>query len=243
MKKITSFTLLLFTGFYCLAQNQGSLINRVMERYGGKWPKTLTFTQKTTFYTQEGKHKQTWYEAGIFPDKFRIDLDVEKGSSLIFNGDKEYRFKDNKLVSTGPNNNPLIYLIAGMYFDTTDIVQKKLTAMGVNVNAEFTTQLNGRRIQVVGSHKDGTMENQIWYDSENLYIVRFIQWKGINKMDIHFSGQKKINGIWHETIVDIFRNNQISQKEEYRNLETNVSLDPDLFNPEKSGSPNWTVKK
>lgn len=214
-------------------------LNKVINRYGGNWPKAITFTQTTTMYSAKGETKQTWYEAGIFPKYFRIDFDREKGNTVIFNNDKEYYFKENKLTRTGKINNPLIYLLGGMYFDSIDTVKSKLSKSGIDISKESTNVWKGRPVLVIGAKEGDTISSQLWFDVKEMYLLRFIKNDPKSKMDVRFAGQQKIGDTWHETIVDIYANGKLIQKEEYFDFKTKVKLNEAIFDPNQIGKIHW----
>lgn len=237
MKKVCLLALTLLATINVWAQT--TIIEKVMKSYGQKWPRTISFTQNTTLYTPTGEVKQTWYEAGAFPEKFRIDFDREKGNTVIFTDNKEFYFKAHQLSRTGANNNPLIYLLGGMYFEKIDTVKSKLSKIGINTLIESDGTWKGRDILILGAAKGDTTKSQLWFDAKNLYLVRFINSNGNNQMDVHFSGQKKIGNVWHEMIVDIFQNGKLKQKEEYLDFKTNIKLDEAIFDPNQFGKVHW----
>lgn len=216
-----------------------TVIDQVLKTYGNKWPKTLSFTQTTTLFTANGEVKQTWFEAGSLPKYFRIDFNRDKGNSVIFNGNTSFRFKEHKLVQTGVNNNPLIYLLGGMYFEKIDTVNSKLTKLGVDIKTQEKGVWKGKSVQILGAKAGDTTKTQLWFDTKELYLVRFIQHTGKDLMDIHFAGQKKIGSTWHEMIVDIYQNGKIIQKEEYADFKTNITLDERIFDPNQFGKIHW----
>lgn len=238
-KKIITSVFISLTHLTVNAQEVSQALNKVIETYGGKWPKTLSFTQTTTLFSPTGETKQTWYEAGSLPEKFRIDFNREKGNTVIFNNGKEYYFRENKLTRTGPIHNPLIYILGGMYFDSKDSVEQKLKNLGVDTKTESAGLWKGKNVLIVGALTGDTTKTQLWFDKKDLYLVRFLQNEGKDKMDIHFSGQKKIGNTWHEMIVDVYQNGKMRQKEEYMDFRTNVKLDDGIFDPDKFGSIHW----
>lgn len=218
---------------------QANIIDKVIDKHQKNWPKTISFTQTTTLFTANGVEKKTWYEAGSLPRFFRIDFDRAKGNTVIFDGSTSFRFKDHKLVKTGLNNNPLIYLLGGMYFDQIDTVKAKLNKMGIDLNISDKTIWNGKDVLVVGAKAGDTSKTQLWFDQQNLYLVRFVDRANQGNMDIHFSGQKKTGLVWHETIVDVYENGKMIQKEEYSDLKTDIKLDLRIFDPNHFGKIHW----
>lgn len=240
MKRIISFSFLLLIAMQVNAQKTSSLIDELVNKYCGKWPKSISFTQKTVLINDSTKIYQTWYEAGIFPDRFRIDFDRAAGSSAIFSGDKQYRFTNGKLTRTSPNNNFLIYLVGGMYFHPLDSVKKTISNIGIDINEENMTTWKGKKVRVLGAKEGDLTKNQIWYDEKDLYLVRFIH--NLNpkvQMDYHFYGHIKIGNAWHEMLIDFYQNGKLTQTEEYQDYNTNVTLDPAIFDPAQYGKVYW----
>src|SRR5258708_14942438 len=68
------------------------LVDAMRDRYAGKWYRTLTFVQKTTFFRPDGTSRvETWYEAAAFPGRLRIDLDdPSRGNGVVYRGDSVY---------------------------------------------------------------------------------------------------------------------------------------------------------
>ena len=81
------------------------LVALMRERYAGRWYKTLTFVQKTTF--PDGRI-ETWYEALELPGKLRIDIaPLDSGKTLLFRNDSLYVFEQKKLKASQPLVHPL----------------------------------------------------------------------------------------------------------------------------------------
>jgi hypothetical protein len=56
-------------------QNTEALVRAMHDRYTKSWYGTITFTQKSTTYNDDGTTKvETWYEAAMLPGKLRIDI-------------------------------------------------------------------------------------------------------------------------------------------------------------------------
>ena len=74
-----------FSGLLPADSGGKEILKMMHDRYAGKWYRTLTFNQKTEMYQNDSLlQTQTWYEALIFPDKFRIDFGPsDSGNSVI----------------------------------------------------------------------------------------------------------------------------------------------------------------
>lgn len=221
------------------AQQKNEVLANVINKYSGKWPKTLSFSQTTTLYRPTGEEKQKWYEVASFPDKFRIDFNMSKGNSVIFNNNQEYYFRENKLSRSGVISNPLIYLLGGMYFDSLDTVKHKLTKLGINTNKQDIGIWKNKSVFILGALDGDTTKTQLWFDSEELYLIRFVNNTKQGVMDVHFTNQQKIGNTWHEMAAYIFQNGKLVQKEEYADFKTNIKINQDIFDPNKYGQIHW----
>src|ERR687891_2552389 len=82
------------------ADSTGEQVLQAMhERYAGKWPRNVTFVQKSSFIEGDSVVRtETWYEA-IEPGKLRIDIaPIENGNGLLFRSDSLYQFKGDSLT-------------------------------------------------------------------------------------------------------------------------------------------------
>jgi hypothetical protein len=222
-------------------QNIAPNFKTLHQQYYGKWPKTITFVQKTQMYRADTVFRtQTWYEAGIFPNLFRIDIgDPKDGNAVIYRGDSTYNFRKSQKLKPSVNPNILVYLLGGMFFENLDQVNQKLKSEGFDLTQTFKTKWNGRDVDVFGTSTSDTTKSQLWYDAKEHYLVRMIQISPRNKLECHFSGHQKTGNVWHEGLVKIFVDDKLVQTEAYSDFKINVELNPDFFNPDKFGSWHW----
>ncbi|MEE1945809.1 hypothetical protein VRU48_11875 [Pedobacter sp. KR3-3] len=232
---------LIFGAFNTGAQTLSKDFREIHQKFYGKWPKTITFTQQTGFYKADTLNRtQTWYEAGIFPRLFRIDFgEPKEGNSVIYRGDTAYNFRQGKASQPVVNPNILIYLLGGMYYDKADEVFKKLGADGFDLSKSYRTIWNGHATIVFGTASADSSKSQLWFDAKDHYLVRMIQQKEKSRLECHFAKHQLINKIWHETEIKIFANNKLVQTEAYHDFKTNVPLTEAFFEPTKYGTWHW----
>ncbi len=233
-----------FFSFICLtlaAQSLHPKLALIHERYFGKFPKTISFIQKTAMYRADTIFRtQTWYEAGLFPNLFRIDFgDPKEGNSVIYRGDSTYNFRESQKMKPNVNPNILVYLLGGMYFETQKQVAEKLGKDGFDLSKHYTGSWKGKSIEVFGVDKPDSTKSQLWFDTKDHYMVRMIQQKEKSRLECQFEKHQKTGNVWHETHVKIYVNDKLVQTEDYSNFKTNVELHSDFFNPEKYGSWHW----
>jgi len=66
------------------------VLQRMHDAYAGKWYKTLTFVQKTSY---PDARVETWYEAAEIPGKLRIDVaPLDSMKTILFRADSIYQY-------------------------------------------------------------------------------------------------------------------------------------------------------
>ncbi|HZE83926.1 MAG TPA: hypothetical protein VE035_06425 [Puia sp.] len=209
------------------------LVKKMHARYAGKWYRSFTFDQTTQFYRNDSlKGEQTWYEALVFPDKFRIDFgEPDSGNAVIYKGDSAYNFRKGKLRSVRKDENDLTFLLGGMYFFTLDQALQKLKALGYDLDKLHEDSWKGKPVFVLGAGKGELNINQLWIDRDNLYLVRMVKFEGGRKEEAIFDNHQLLGGGWTETKCDFYFNDKLVQVETYHNCKANVPLDERLFDP------------
>lgn len=216
-----------------------SLIAAMHAKYGGKWYDTLTFVQKTTEYKPDGTSTVSiWYEAMQVPGKLRIDFDpIDKGGGMIFADGRMYSFRDGKAAGRRPFVHPLLVLGFDIYRQPIETTLAQLKALNVDMSIVHQEKWQGKMVYVVGAKQGDLASPQFWVEKDNLLFVRLFEVTGKDKKSIHetqFNKYQKLKtGGWIAPEVKFFVDGKPTMLEEYTDIQTGVSLDPDLWNPEK----------
>lgn len=226
----------LFIGFTMLSfsNNGGEKVLREMyNRYRGNWYRSFTFNQTTEQYRKDSLVKtSTWYEAIVFPDKFRIDFGERKDSNaVIYLKDSVYAFRKGKLMRTSYNDDNLTFLLGGMYFYSFDSVKAMVTKMGYDISKSYEDTWKGKPVYVIGANNASEKTNQLWIDKEKMVVMKFIKYADGNKEEGIFSGHKQYGKAWSETACDFYINDKLLQKEIYHDCKANVAVDESMFDP------------
>jgi hypothetical protein len=221
-------------------KNGEELIALMRDRYAGRWYKTLTFVQKTTF--PDGR-VETWYEALELPGKLRIDIaPLDSGKTLLFRSDSLYVFEQKKLRTSEPFVHPLMVLGFDVYQVPASETVQKLRNLKFNLSKLHQTSWQGRPTYVVGAEPGDTTSPQFWIDAERLYFVRSFEPSKKNPAVINetrFERYIPLAGGWLEMEVLFLANGEQKVKEEYSNPKANVRLDPAIFDPRAWKAPGW----
>ena len=173
----------------------GDLVRQMHARYAGKWYRTLTFTQTTTF---PGEPAQTWYEAGTIPGKLRIDITpLEKGDGVIFADGKIYPFRDGKLTNSRDFVHPLLVLGFDVYGQPVETTAAQLKGLGIDLSVVHEEPWQGSTAVVVGAKQGDLRTPQFWIDKKNLVFTRLFQLGGKDKnvvQETQFNKYEKAKG-------------------------------------------------
>jgi hypothetical protein len=228
---------LLITHHPTLPPSGHDIIQKMYNRYAGKWYHSFTFTQTTQRYRNDTMlPAQTWHEFIRNPDRFRMDFGpADSGNAVIYRGDSAYRFRSGQLRSTTINNNEgLIFLLGGMFFYPLDQTLHILTdSLHYDLTQSKEDNWNGHAVYVIG--KDGA--NQLWIDRQNLLLLRMIK-VDAQTMDARFEDWKPFGGGWSETKCEFYIDGKLIQVEIYTDCKAGIDLQDKIFDPSKL-SRSW----
>lgn len=221
-------------------KNGEELISLMRDRYAGKWYKTLTFVQKTTF--PDGR-VETWYEALELPGKLRIDVaPLDSGKTLLFRNDSLYVFEQKTLKASQPFVHPLMVLGFDVYVAPVKETVRKLQGLKFDLSKLHETTWQGRPTYVVGAEAGDTTSPQFWIDAERLYFVRSFEPSKKDPSIINetrFDKYIPLAGGWLEMEVLFLANGKQHVKEEYTDPKANPKLDRGLFDPGSWKPAGW----
>src|SRR2546430_2788140 len=157
--------------------SSAELIKAMHDRYDGKYLKTMSFLQNNTRYTTTGQElKSQWYDHIEIPGKLRIAfLPASQKSGLVQVGDRVASFDNGIRVDFRPSVNPLLLLTADVYVAPVATITRALDSLHVSSNIIRSDVWDGQPVYVVGPKAGDSTSTQMWVDSDNLRLVRFIQ--------------------------------------------------------------------
>lgn len=95
----------------------------------------------------------------------------------------------------------------------------------------------GKPVYVVGAKQGDTRSKQFWIDKKNLYFVRLIEPIGKDKtqiQEIEFNKYQPVRtGGWIAPEVVFMVDGKRVFLEEYTEIQTNVAVDTNLYDPQK----------
>jgi hypothetical protein len=221
------------------------LIRQMHARYAGRWYRTVTFVQTTTF---PGKPAETWYEAGTIPGKLRIDIaPLDSMNAFMFVGDSSYVFKGGRRVAAQEDRNLLMTLGFDVYGQAPEVTIAQLEAQHVDLSRIREDTWRGAKVWVVGAAKGDTTSTQFWIEQDRLLFLRLIEsHKSVKNsdappklLDVTFEGYQPLGKGWIETTVVIKVDGAEVQREQYADIKADVTLPPDLYDTGTYRKPGW----
>jgi hypothetical protein len=221
------------------------LVRQMHDRYAGKWYHNLTFVQTTTF---PDRPAETWYEAGTVPGKLRIDISpLDSMNAFMYIGDSAIVFKGGKRVAAQQDRNLLMTLGFDVYGQPPETTIEQLKAQSMDLGKIHEDTWNGTKVWVVGADKGDTTTNQFWIEQKRLLFIRLIEVHPSKKdpsgppntLDITFENYQPLAKTWVAPRCVIKVNGKEVQREEYRDIRADMSLQPDLYDSETYHKATW----
>jgi len=225
-----------------IPQPGSAVLQRMHDRYAGKWYHTLTFVQRTIVTRGDAKpDTATWYEA-LKDSRLRIDIgSPTSGNGALATPDSSFAIREGKLARAAAGGNPFIPLIMGVYHQPIAQTERELTAFGFGLDRTYRTTWQGRKVTVVGAASAAdTTSAQFWVDDDRLVVARVRgALLGQPYGDIELAGYVPLAKGWLATEIYI-QLGTFRQVEQYRDWRAGMQLPDALFTVAGwSSTPHW----
>lgn len=241
---ISSLLLVLQAGRGLAQEDPGvGVIRSMHDRYATTWYHTLVFDQKTTRRTAAGVDTvEEWHEAARAPADLRIDQGAfSDENGALMRSDSTYFIQHGKATKQQAGGNPILSFLFTVYLVPVDETVATWRALGYDLSKVHDDRWDGRPVTVVGADPGDTTTSQLWIDKERLVAVRKLGplAPGAKKIwDLRFNKYQRAGGGWVSAECAFYTGGVRAQLEEYYNIKVDVSLDPDLFDPDR-----WATAK
>jgi len=220
-----------------------AVLRKMHDRYAATWYHTLVFDQRTTRRTPAGQDtSEEWHEAARAPADLRIDQGhIADGNGVLMHHDSTYLIAHGTVAQRRPGGNPLLTFLFTVYLVPVDETVTALRAAGFDLSKTHQEAWEGRPTTVIGAGAGDSTTAQLWVDNERLVVVRMRGplTPGSTKIwDMRFNKYRRIGGGWVSAECVFYTGGVRSQLEEYFNIQADIALDGDLFDPDR-----WSVAK
>jgi outer membrane lipoprotein-sorting protein len=242
--KLLLVSLLLASACYGQNIHNGEDMLRAMHDRYPAWYQTVTFTQKSTTYKDDGTSSaETWYEAASLPGKLRIDIGPPtSGNGYVLVDGKVTIIKDNKVVATRDSVNMLLVLGFDVYRQDPETTIRVVKAEGYDLSKLREDTWEGKRAWVVGAEKGDLKPKQFWVAEDTLLFLREIEparGEPAKLDDIRFNRYEPLAGGWIAAGVEVYSEGKKVFSEDYSEIRANVTLDPGVFDPAQFSTTHW----
>jgi len=220
------------------------LLRAMHDRYQSTWYETVTFTQKSTTYKPDGTSSaETWYEAASVPGKLRIDIGpAANGNGYVLVDGNVSIIKDNKIAGTRHSVNMLLVLGFDVYRQDPHTTIKVVKEEGYDLSKLREDTWEGHAAYVVGAEKGDLKSKQFWVAKDTLLFVREIEPARDDPSkqdDIRFMDYRPAAKAWIAARVEVHVENKLVFSEDYTDIQPDVKLSPEVFDPQKFSSTHW----
>ncbi len=221
-------------------QTGQDVVARMHDRWQGKWFRTFTFVQRTTF---PDKPAQTWYETIQNPGRLRIDFGpIDSMNTAIIKNDSVYQFKRGQPTGSHPYPNTLGIVLSDVYAQPVAETTAQLERHGVNLSKLRADTLRGQRVWVIGAAAGDSTSPQLWVDQQRLLLLRIHESGPGGKTLVGDVLRRAPGAIPVETEMVFRENGKEIQREEYTQLTFDADLDPSVFETGEWKRPSWIRK-
>ena len=215
-----------------------ALVRAMHDRYRKSWYSTITFTQKSTTYNDDGTTKvETWYEAAMLPGKLRIDIGpAADGRAYLLADGNVTVFDKGREVNSRPLVNMLLVLGFDVYRQAPEKTLQVIASEKYDLSKFHEDAFEGRPMYVVGAEKRDLQSRQFWIDKERLLFVRLFQPDRADDKkieDIRFTDYQPLAGAWVAARVEVHVGDKLVFSEDYSDIKGNPALDAALFDPKQ----------
>ncbi len=231
--------ILLLAGSVAQAQKfetPADLVQAVVDRYGKKWYKNVTFTQETIETMQDGTKKTAiWYEQLTIPSLLNIRFEPRaEGSGILFARDSIFSFDKGELKVARPLIHPLLVLGFDIFSQPAEKTVEKLKQLRFDMSVMHESTWQGRPAYVVGARAGDDSTKQFWFDKERLWLVRTVEKTRAGFVsEVQFNKYMKVDEYWIETEVLFLRDGKVMTEEYYKDIRTNQKIDPREYDPHR----------
>lgn len=224
----------------------GALVRAMHDRYGAVWYQSITFTQKNTGFKSDGTQEgaETWYNAGVIPGKWRIDLgSPESGNGYVMVDGTLTIIQKDKVAGVQPHTDMLNLLSFDIYKQDPETTIEILKKEGVDLSQFHEETWEGKPVYVIGAKQGDLDSKQLWVERDTLVFVREIEPVPSDPgepHDIRLTHYHPLAGGWFADSVEVYTwDGKQFFLQQYSDVHADVKLAPTVFDPQQFRGTHW----
>jgi outer membrane lipoprotein-sorting protein len=164
-----------------------------------------------------------------FPKTFRSDIVSENIQRIRILSDRSvFTVVDGK-ISDEPENSYDHYKDL-ILFRSREILQERLSNLGVDVKVTSFGRFQGRPAYVLGAQYPDETLPQVWLDKKTFLPFRWIiTGNATQNLEVLYLDWKKLNRTWYPMRIEFFSNGNLVREIHVQDIKVNPSFQADLF--------------
>jgi outer membrane lipoprotein-sorting protein len=164
-----------------------------------------------------------------FPKTFRSDIVSENIQRIRIVSDRiVFTVIDGK-VSDEPENSYDHYKDL-ILFRSREILQERLSNIGVDVRVTSLGRFQGKPAYVLGAQYPDETSPQVWLDKKTFLPFRWIMARNATQnLEVLYLNWKKLNRTWYPMRIEFFSNGNLVREIHVQDIKVNPSFQADLF--------------
>lgn len=164
-----------------------------------------------------------------FPKTFRSDIVSENIQRIRIVSDRiVFTVIDGK-VSDEPENSYDHYKDL-ILFRSREILQERLSNIGVDVKVTSLGRFQGKPAYVLGAQYPDETSPQVWLDKKTFLPFRWIITSNATQnLEVLYLNWKKLNRTWYPMRIEFFSNGNLVREIRVQDIKVNPSFQADLF--------------
>lgn len=169
----------------------------------------------------------------IFPETFRSDTLSENVYRIhVLSKGKIVTVIDGKIADESDNRYDRYKDI--LLFKPREMLQDKLSLLGVDVTVSSLGRFQGKPAYVLGAQYPDETTPQVWLDKDTFRPFRWIMANNArgsqdNRIEVRYFEWNKVNRAWYPMRIEFFMDGILVRKIYVQNLEVNPSFSKELF--------------
>jgi hypothetical protein len=179
----------------------------------------------------------------MLPGRLRVDVGPpSEGNGIVLADGALTAFQKGKVSVSRPLVHLLLVLGFDVYRQLPETTINEVQQKGFDLTKRFEDTWEGQAVYVIGADKGDLKSKQFWVDKKKLLFVRLIEpsENDPGKIgDTRFLDYRQVPGGWVAERVELYVAGKLVFTEEYSDIQTNVKLDPAVFDPKQFNSQHW----
>ena len=165
----------------------------------------------------------------VFPKTFRSDIASENIQRIRILSDKSVFTVIDGKISDEPENSYDHYKDL-ILFRSREILQERLSNLGVDVKITSIGRFKGDPAYVLGAQYPDETSPQVWLDKKTFLPFRWIMTRNVTQnLEVLYLDWKKLNQTWYPMRIEFFSNGNLVREINVQDIEVNPSFQADVF--------------